>query len=169
MTVPIPVTGATITTTWGTQVANDVNGLLSRMTAAETDIDALQTERIGIKAVRSTVAQSIGTTETTLTYQTTVEQNGVAQASGIVTIQEAGIYACTGLVLPTAGGYAYLEAGGAGNLYGAPQLITNTGARIVSPAATVRLVIGDTVRLVCAAASGTMTVFANLEVWKVAE
>lgn len=54
MTVPIPVTETTITTEWGTQVATDVNGLLSRATAleginagtrlttAEGDIDALQ-------------------------------------------------------------------------------------------------------------------------------
>lgn len=54
MTVSIPTTETTITTEWGTQVANDVNGLLSRATAleginadarldaAEGDIDTLQ-------------------------------------------------------------------------------------------------------------------------------
>lgn len=99
MTVPIPVTETTITTAWGTAVANDVNGLLSRMTGAEADIDALQERVGGARSKSGTVLIPGDGNAFTIPFASElVALNDVSYSAGVFTVAAAGIYSVNAYV-----------------------------------------------------------------------
>lgn len=135
MTVPIPVTSTTITTAWGTAVATDVNGLLTRTTAveawnagvrlgtAEANIVTLiaNDARMGASiTVASILSISPGGT---VQFGTTVDSAGVTVATDYIEILTAGVYAVKTGVNANVGATGYMSIHG-----GSSTLSTGTRA-----------------------------------------